>query len=337
MRDLRQADVELVLDAVRDLYALQDLPSFRARALAAVVRLVPGLRHGYVEAAPARRHYVMLIDPPDSIDPEIEAAAQRHLPEHPTFVNRARIAPGTASKISDFVSGRAFRRLGLYHEVYRPIGAEDLLGFEIPSASGADHFASFGVNRDRSGFSERDRQLLDLLSPHVAQAFTSAETVTLLLGAGTDPGAEAVVLDGRGRIDIASARARRLLADYFPPASFGELPEPLGAWVRGWGATLRNGDALARPLGPLTVGRATGISVSASCLRRHTGRGRCSSWPSASSHRRTRSGRWASRGARPRCFSPSPRGRRMPRSRPTSSSVVGPSRSTSRRSLTAWE
>jgi DNA-binding CsgD family transcriptional regulator len=70
--------------------------------------------------------------------------------------------------ISDFISQRTFRRLELYDSVCRPLSVEDSLRLYLPSPPGQARY--FFFDRDRRGFAQRDRTLLEVLRPHLALA-----------------------------------------------------------------------------------------------------------------------------------------------------------------------
>ena len=97
------------------------------------------------------------------------------------------------------------------------------------------------LNRSSPDFTERDRLLLNLLRPHLIQAYRNAEAATLMLrqtgpapAAPEEFGRAAILLDRRKRILLMSERTPQLLAKYFSnfsPAG-GRLPERLDTWIR---------------------------------------------------------------------------------------------------------
>src|SRR3989442_12174142 len=78
------------------------------------------------------------------------------------------------------------------------------------------------LNRGRRDFSERDRTILNLLRPHVVQAYENAEAATrverelMLLTLGEEESGRGVVLlNTSGKVCRATSRARQWLAEYF--------------------------------------------------------------------------------------------------------------------------
>jgi hypothetical protein len=166
-----------------------------------------------------------------------------------------------------------------------------------------------GIQRGRRDFSERDRLLLNLLRPHLAQAYANAQAVSAMQQevsvarqALETNGQGVVVLTKEGQVRMMTARARDWLATYFGPLvrDTERLPEALRAWIAHQEAVLARADDVPRPREPLRVER-NGICllVRHLCARRTTV---CCSWKSV---RRVRSlspsSKMGSRGERPRC------------------------------------
>jgi DNA-binding CsgD family transcriptional regulator len=66
--------------------------------------------------------------------------------------------------ISDRVSRRAFQRLEIFQDVYRPFDTADCVRLYLPSPKGTSRFFLF--EHGRWGLPQRVRDLLDLLRPH---------------------------------------------------------------------------------------------------------------------------------------------------------------------------
>jgi DNA-binding CsgD family transcriptional regulator len=83
-------------------------------------------------------------------------------------------------KISDFYSARQWHSIGMYRDIYRPLGFEHDLMLTLPAPPGpvtgpGRTMRLFFFRGPGPDFSERDRALLTLLRPHVHQAFLDAE------------------------------------------------------------------------------------------------------------------------------------------------------------------
>lgn len=98
---------------------------------------------------------------------------EEHLPEHPVLACRRATGTGDALRISDFLSDREFRSLGLYREHYRRTGTNYQLSFSIPAPAGG--LIAIALNRQHGDFSDDEAELMGLLRPHIEQAVTIAD------------------------------------------------------------------------------------------------------------------------------------------------------------------
>ncbi len=76
-------------------------------------------------------------------------------------------------KSSDLLTDRQFRRLALFNEWFRPNRIQYQLG--MPILYGNHFYPAICLNRDKIDFSEKDRLMLNLIGPHITQAFKNAE------------------------------------------------------------------------------------------------------------------------------------------------------------------
>ncbi|MGL5859346.1 MAG: helix-turn-helix transcriptional regulator [Angustibacter sp.] len=90
--------------------------------------------------------------------------------EHPVFAAHrgGRVRRGTPVAISDVVDARSFRRTLLYQDFYRPRGTADQLLCVIGLDAWRGTILTF--NRSRLGFTARDRDVVELIAPHVHRA-----------------------------------------------------------------------------------------------------------------------------------------------------------------------
>jgi DNA-binding CsgD family transcriptional regulator len=105
----------------------------------------------------------------DVYRPELLEAVAVNWHEHPVLTrDLARPARG-ARRTSDFVDSRTWRRQALFNDFYRPIGMTRELTSQLSWGPGG---ASCCVVLHRAGreFSERDRVMLELLTPHLQAA-----------------------------------------------------------------------------------------------------------------------------------------------------------------------
>jgi DNA-binding CsgD family transcriptional regulator len=110
------------------------------------------------------------IEPAETIDfPDAEQLFQQHLPEHPLLRHYQETGDLAARRVSDVAGERQFRSLGLYRDFYRPARVDHQLIVSIPVTHGGG-LISVVLNRYRRDFSDQQREVIDLLRPHLSQA-----------------------------------------------------------------------------------------------------------------------------------------------------------------------
>ncbi len=78
--------------------------------------------------------------------------------------------PAQAWMLSDVVSRKEFRRTELYAELYRPLRLDCEITAVLPNRKMPGTFFLLSLQRRGEDFTERDRLLLNLLLPHIANA-----------------------------------------------------------------------------------------------------------------------------------------------------------------------
>ncbi len=130
----------------------------------------------------------------------------------------------------------------------RPEGIEDQLGMILPMASPAPsggqptspqpNSIAIALFRGERNFSDRDRLILNLLRPHLSQAYQNAQVATqmqqtLATLTGTLEALSTITLTADGTVEHITHSAQTLLSRYFQPVSLGDrLPEILHTWVK---------------------------------------------------------------------------------------------------------
>ncbi len=257
-------------DGLRVLYSHHDLDTLPAAALGIVSQLVPCDSTAYNEIDPARRRLVALILPQEQSDVLLPLAPvwERFMHQHPLVTHFQQNPGDSPRKITDFLPQRQFEETDLYREFFRRVNVRYQMVTTMPSP--APLVVGISHNRSRRDFSERERSLLDLLRPHLRQAYENACVVTDLsekarqLEQVIDRIDRAVVtIDSHGSVKQASPAAIRLLGEYLRDQSLtgAKLPETVARWaVSQVAAMQQRGDAAAKP-GPLMLDGARGRLV----------------------------------------------------------------------------
>lgn len=219
-----------LLDALGRIAEFEDLDSFRNGISAAVKRLVACDIASYNEIDPGRGEALAVVDPEEALLDEAVEALGLYAEQNPLIAYEQRTGNGLAVKLSDFVSRRELHRLEIYDLAYRKLETEYQLAFALPATRG--RIVGLALNRSRRDFSERDREILDLLRPHAAAAYrrlSESDHVRRALRALEDASVarSGVILVDSGLIGFASEGALWLA----PELGSGLMPEGLREWA----------------------------------------------------------------------------------------------------------
>jgi len=262
MDQLTQKDFQALLEFLHGTYAIRDLDGFVAHVLSNLPTLVPSDATVYNEYNCKRNRIIWEQDPADFAFPGSERIWERYSHEHPFLDHFRRTKDGRAVKFSDFVSQRQFRRTGLYNEFFRPLNIRHQMTFCLQEPTGL--LVAIALNRAATDFSERERLILNLLRPHLIQAYQNAEAVTQLFleltqikGALEKLDRGVIFLSSSGKVKAMTELAREWLKEYFgTKAGFGNhLPDELERWVKRQEVVLGKKDKAPPRREPLVVKR----------------------------------------------------------------------------------
>jgi DNA-binding CsgD family transcriptional regulator len=232
MERLRQRDLTALLRCLQNVYAVRDLDRFPEQVGSVLKLLIPHDFYVYAEVDGQSRTTVLVTSQPSiaAIVPDFQAVFDRHGHENPLPAAHQKHAG--ALKISDFLSERQFRHSSLYNELFRPASVHYQMSVVLPSREGI--IRGVVVNRGTRDFSERERTLLDLVRPHLAQSRRNAEAFTQMLRALRTAGQEVVYLDHEGQIRHAGEGAQARMPPYFRDHALWDhrLPDTIERWVR---------------------------------------------------------------------------------------------------------
>jgi DNA-binding CsgD family transcriptional regulator len=188
----------------------------------------------------------------------------QHLGEHPIANHMPQTLHG-AYKISDFVTRQQLYALeGIYQQFLRLLDTEDQMMLFLPNGGQLDPMVSgFILNRPQCTFTERDRLILNLLRPHLFQAYTNAQQHHQLqqhldqLQQSINH-LSLIILDTEGEVKWVTPQALIWLEAYFPkPTSTFRLPDSLWSWVKCQTKALTDATGPSKPCWPLTIERGT--------------------------------------------------------------------------------
>ena len=164
-------------------------------------------------------------------------AVRLHRRDHPLLAHFATRRDARAWDLHDFVGRSAFQRTDLYQMLYRPLGIEFQLVLLVPYPDRAPRVLA--LNRRDAPFTESERQLLDLLWPHLVQAVRSARAASRHRGLqeldASSNGRAVLMLNRTGDVDFCTEQARIWLIRYcmegYPQREIRTLPEPVSGWI----------------------------------------------------------------------------------------------------------
>jgi len=229
---LADTDMDAAHGFARALVDVRTMTELRQLALGGLCELVPAdvLTWDRVELATGAVDHEAL--PAEAEPLGAFAATVTDAAGHPLLAAHA-ARRRSALRLSEAVEPRLLSRSELYGDLLHRSGVEYAIAVGVRTERREAVVAGFG-RTDRE-FSERDRDVLDLVTPSLEDALRAAEAHGRLVRAlAADPpsGTAVVLLDRCGEIEHSSLDAERWLAEHFGPAEHpGWLPRPVAAWL----------------------------------------------------------------------------------------------------------
>jgi DNA-binding CsgD family transcriptional regulator len=170
-------DATALAEAIHDVYSAERAEDFPALAMTVARRVVRCDLTSFNDVDPTRGVVIAEYDPPQW--PMFAGAFEtfgRLQHEHPVIRYIIESGDGSAKKISDFVPLDDFVESAIYTEFYAKVGIAFQMSITLPAA--LPRIVGLAMNRERAqpDFDERDRTLLNLLRPHLAQGYEHVRT-----------------------------------------------------------------------------------------------------------------------------------------------------------------
>jgi DNA-binding CsgD family transcriptional regulator len=204
----------------------------RRRALVGLAQLVPAdvMTWDRVELATGAVGHEAV--PAEAEPPGAFAAVVGDAAGHPLLAAHA-AHRRAALRLSDAVEPRRLFHSELFGDLLHASGFD--YGIVIGVRTERREAVVAGLGRTEREFSERDRDVLDLVCPELEGALRAMEARGRLARAlAADPplGTAVVLLDRYGEIELSSGDAERWLAEHFgAPEHPGWLPGPVAEWL----------------------------------------------------------------------------------------------------------
>lgn len=233
--DSRRALLEVVVSA----YSAIDFPRFAAQVVGLLSRCIPADLTILGQFDMRRKTGEYWLAPQEIDTAETHRLWRRNVNDPPLVRHYVRTRDPGARTFAELTARPQWRRTGMYNELYRLIGIEDGLGATLEVSP--PKIVAVGFHRRGWGvFKEKDRNLLDILRPHLIagwkniRAFQELRKARDLFCSGLESlGVEAVMLDRGLRPQCLSRRARLWLERYFGIAKKANgLPELVRRWAK---------------------------------------------------------------------------------------------------------
>ena len=222
---LADTDVGAAYGLARTMAGTGTETELRFRALQALADLVPAdlLTWDRVELATgAVRHQAV---PAEAERRDAFEALVGRAADHPLLAAHA-AGRRPAVRLSELVERRSFVHSELYGDLLHASGIEYEIAIGMRRDRGEAVVA--GLGRTEREFSERDRDVLDIVRDvleSALQATQARERLVRALAADPPPDTAVVLLDGYGEIELSSVVGERWLAEHFGAAEHpGWLP-----------------------------------------------------------------------------------------------------------------
>jgi DNA-binding CsgD family transcriptional regulator len=286
MGTLTSADWQRLNEFLKSLYTPSRLEIFPAQLLAALAKVIGLELSGmctFSRGAKTLPRFVTFPDPAVAVATEAFTASPQNFFAHPVLRHYEQTNDGQALAISDLLIEPEFHQEPLYIDFFKYYGQEDqiLTFFELlpapqslqttdPFFRGQERSGIF-VSRDRRNFTERDRLIINLIRPHLRQAYGTLVAFHQVhhhltqQQSATDQTA-LIALSTNGSVQWMTRQAGEILHRYFPPSKAHiALPDLLQQWVNrqlSMFAQLEEVCKLARPLRLQLEGRRLTIRFS---------------------------------------------------------------------------
>jgi DNA-binding CsgD family transcriptional regulator len=232
---LTHLDYTRLLACIEGIYRCRRLEEFPRLAMTELRKLVECKTACYAEVDFARQRLLNAFDPPFPFEPPKEWL--QFAADHPVLSYFKTSGDGQALKISDFVDVPEFHRLEVYRKIFQGTGVEDQIGFGVQVDN--QFVLGFCLSRGERSFTEQDRTLLNLVRPHIIQAYLRLEELAGheklrhdLQTALRENGLGVIILNDSRAIVHATPGAFEKLAGYLPvPVGRHTLPETLAQWA----------------------------------------------------------------------------------------------------------
>jgi DNA-binding CsgD family transcriptional regulator len=254
MPKISERDYRAAFDVMHAVSDAETPEQFAGAALVGLSGLVSSEITSLNEVEPSAGRFVYTSYPAEiSVPPGGQDLFERYSAGHPLIAAFAASGDGSAFKISDMATVEDWRANPLYSGFYEPLGVE--FQMSIALAAPRPTVVAFAMNRGTRDFDERDRAVLNLVRPHLAQSWRNARDrarTTALLSATSDAlgsGGSGVILLADPPSEVTAGALLEVYRFFGRPAVDSVMPAVVDRWIAAQRARMSGGEeALLRPL-----------------------------------------------------------------------------------------
>lgn len=114
-------------------------------------------------------HRSVVCDQPGAISRRELEVFDHHFFDHPLVRDHGRNPAAVTRRIEDLLPDSAFQRTSLYNDYYRAIHIDHVMA--VPIHVDRHVLVSFVVNRSKRSFSDRDRERVEVIRPHLGHLY----------------------------------------------------------------------------------------------------------------------------------------------------------------------
>jgi DNA-binding CsgD family transcriptional regulator len=168
---LGRPDIEAILGFLGDVDGLDGDESYPAELLGLLQGLVPSDDVSYQEADLEGRRFIEIVPGEADEDDELYWTVG----PCPIADYRSRTGDLSAVRMSDVIGRQRYHELPFYREYFLPVGLDHVL--DLGLSAGRNRYRSLVLLRDRASgdYSDRDRDILEALRPHLRAREARAE------------------------------------------------------------------------------------------------------------------------------------------------------------------
>ena len=260
-----QQDFEGVLQFVEALYGHRGLEDFADRTMRSLAGLLSAERIIYGDFDIERQAAKLSMQPSIIKDQDGATTAltglERRFGNHPLYQYYAQVRDGRAQRATRVMTKSRFQHYCDNDEFIRQLGGKYQMGIFFPA--GPTLVTAIVLARSERDFSERERALMNMIHPHLVQAFRNTATLTrfqrdvdVLFEKLEGPTSSVIVLSGNGAVKRWTEQARTWIAQYCRtpfPAEQDRLPQCFDEWYRRQLALVARETLSPSPREPLVV------------------------------------------------------------------------------------